>query len=94
MSMPDGGVHVDWYMTAGEWRQLYTDLWQHTDTPYIARLIEAGKVPAPPWWGRDCRICGGGGMLTVPDIGGESASQEPCPDPIHSADPVSLGQPF
>lgn len=40
-------VHVDWHMTPGEWRQLYTDLWQHTDTPYIARLIEAGKIPVP-----------------------------------------------
>lgn len=41
-------VHVDWHMTPGEWRQLYTDLWQHADTPYIARLIEAGKIPQPP----------------------------------------------
>jgi hypothetical protein len=45
---PPSDVHVDWHMTSGEWRQLYTDLWQHTDTPYIARLIEAGKIPAPP----------------------------------------------
>lgn len=40
-------VHVDWHMTPGEWRQLYTVLGEHTDTPYIGRLIEAGKVPAP-----------------------------------------------
>lgn len=45
---PPSDVHVDWHMTSGEWRQLYTDLWQHTDTPYIARLIEAGRIPAPP----------------------------------------------
>jgi hypothetical protein len=41
-------VHVDWHMTPGEWRQLYTALWEHAgDTPYIGRLIEAGKIPRP-----------------------------------------------
>jgi len=40
------GVHVDWHMTPGEWRQLCTVFWEHAeDTPYIGRLIEAGKVP-------------------------------------------------
>jgi hypothetical protein len=46
--LADGDVHVDWHMTPGEWRQLCTVLWEHAeDTPYIGRLIEAGKIPPP-----------------------------------------------
>jgi hypothetical protein len=30
-----------------------------------------------------CGICGGSGTLTVPDHGGESASEQDCPNPIH-----------
>lgn len=31
----------------------------------------------------ECRKCGGGGVLTVPDGDGESASEQACPDPVH-----------
>lgn len=45
--LPDDDVHVDWHMTPQEWGAFSFVLGQHADTPYIARLIEAGKVPAP-----------------------------------------------
>lgn len=41
-------VHVDWHMTRDEWRQLSTALREQAwKTPYIVRLITAGKVPPP-----------------------------------------------
>lgn len=45
--LPDDDVHVDWHMTPQEWGSLCFVLGQHADTPYIARLIEAGKLPTP-----------------------------------------------
>jgi hypothetical protein len=30
-----------------------------------------------------CQICNGSGTLTVPESDGESASEEPCPNPVH-----------
>jgi hypothetical protein len=38
-----------------------------------------------------CRVCNGGGMLTVPDSDGESASEQACPDPVH--DGTSTAEP-
>jgi hypothetical protein len=34
-----------------------------------------------------CLVCDGSGKLTVPDPGGESASEQDCPDPVHDQYP-------
>jgi hypothetical protein len=57
---------------------------RYEDTAAGLLAAFAGRPqPAP---GEQCRTCDGSGMLTVPDSDGESASEQPCPDPVHDGD--------
>lgn len=52
----------------------------------VHRALE--QVLARYWRGpKQCVTCDGSGTLTVPDRSGESADGQPCPDPVHDAQP-------
>jgi len=42
--MNETEVHIDWYMTLGEWAQLREILLINIDVPYIKALVDAGNI--------------------------------------------------